>query len=298
MGMTTCRGCGQPLLAGAVVCGVCGVRVYEDVSPPVAQGEVASTTTVPEGGGGAAEPLSHAVTAPAAPVAPPPAATVQPVTPVVAAVAPVAPVAAAPVAAATEAISPTPTAADQAQFVQATYDQIAARSQRNQTRRMVLVGVTALVLTLIARVAISAATHEPEPEGEIVAQLPVGPEGGSAEIEGGGKIKVPKGAVDRPQTITVRRTVVRDRIRAVSPFGGSIIIPAGAQTVYIFGPTSIVFLRPVTIVLPAPPPPAQGIVFISANGQITFIQGRAGNGTIVVRVNSFNFNQGQSVFVT
>ena len=169
--------------------------------------------------------------------------------------------------------------------------------KRNESRRLVLMAVSALLVTLIARVGFAAATNDAKPDGELIAQLPVGPEGGSMKFDGDGKIKVPKGAVDKPRTIEVRRTVVRDRIRAVSPFGGSIVIPAGAQTVYIFGPTNIVFLRPVTIVLPAPPPPAQGLVFISVNGQIQFVPVTANNGLLTFRVNSFDFTRGQSVFV-
>jgi hypothetical protein len=169
--------------------------------------------------------------------------------------------------------------------------------KRNENRRLVLMAVSALLVTLIARVGFAAATNDPKPDGELIAQLPVGPEGGSTKFDGDGKIKVPKGAVDKPRTITVRRTVVRDRIRAVSPTGTSIVIPAGAQTVYIFGPTNIVFLRPVTIVLPAPPPPAQGLIFVSANGQLTFIPATTNNGLITVRVNSFDFARGPSVFV-
>jgi hypothetical protein len=161
--------------------------------------------------------------------------------------------------------------------------------QKDQTRRVVLAGVLALVLTLIARVAYSAATYEPEPDGEILAQLPAGPEGASEEFDDGGKIEIPKGALKERQTVTVRRTVMQDRVRAISPYGGSIVIPAGAQTIYIFSPATIVFSSPVTITLPLPPPPAQGIVFVSANGQITFIQGNAGDRTITIRVTSFNF---------
>ena len=165
------------------------------------------------------------------------------------------------------------------------------RDDRDRTRRVVLAGVVALVLTLIARVAVSALSAEPAADGEIIARLPVGPDGGKATFDDGGKIKVPKGALTERRTITVRRTVIRDRVRAISPFGGSIVIPGGAQTIYIFGPVDIRFLRPVTIVLPLPPPPDQGIVFVSANGQISFIQGNSGQSTISIRVTGFRFDQ-------
>lgn len=167
----------------------------------------------------------------------------------------------------------------------------ADRLEKDRMRRVVLAGAFALVLTLIARVAVSALSSEPAADGEIIARLPVGPDGGQATFDDGGKIKVPKGALTEQRMITVRRTVLRDRVRAISPFGGSIVVPAGAQTIYIFGPVDIVFLRPVTIVLPLPPPPAQGLVFVSVNGQISFITGNTGDTTVSVRVTSFRFDQ-------
>lgn len=160
-----------------------------------------------------------------------------------------------------------------------------------------LLSVMVLILSFIGRVAYMAITSGPQQEGEILAQLPVGPEGGEEEFGDGGKIKVPEGALRERQTLTVRRSMIQDRIRALSPFGGTpIIIPAGTQIVFLFGPTNIRFLRPVTIVLPAPPPPAQGLVFLSANGQIRFLDGRDSGSRIIIQVNSFDFTR-TSTFV-
>lgn len=158
-------------------------------------------------------------------------------------------------------------------------------------RRVVLGGAFALVLTLVARLAASAVSAAPADDGEIIARLPVGPDGGSATFDDGGKVKVPKGALTDTRTITVRRTVLPDRVRAISPFGGSIVVPAGAQTVYVFSPIDIEFLKAVTIVLPLPPPPAQGLVFVSVGGQISFISGTTGSRTVSVRVTSFRFDR-------
>ena len=291
MSIITCRGCGQPLAAGVATCGVCGVRVPEAQHAVIAGGDGASMGTVTP-----AQPSVPVVpAAPVTPVAPPAPAVQYAATPAV-------PTAEVPTAPVPTAPAPTAPAVDeQAQraMIEQTYAELSSRqTQRNSNRRLVLMSVSALLLTLIARVAFSAVTSEPKPEGELVAQLPVTPEkGGSTKFDGDGKIKVPKGAVSKPETITVRRTVVRDRIRATSPAGGSIIIPAGAQNVYIFGPTALVFLRPVTIVLPAPPPPNQGIVFISANGGIQFINVDPRSRTVTIRVNSFDFARGPSVFV-
>jgi hypothetical protein len=170
--------------------------------------------------------------------------------------------------------------------------------KRADPRRLVLLSVMVLILSFIGRVAFMAITSGPQQEGEILAQLPVGPEGGETEFGDGGKLKVPKGALKQKETLTVRRSMVQDRIRALSPFGGTpIIIPAGTQIVFLFGPVDARFLRPVTIVLPQPPPPAQGLVFISANGQIRFIEGRESGSRIIIQVNSFDFTR-NSTFVS
>ena len=58
--------------------------------------------------------------------------------------------------------------------------------------------------------------------------------------------------------------------------------------VYTFGPTNLVFLVPVVIVLPVPPG-QNGIVFVTQNGQIRFIPG-GGVGTITLQVTTFNLN--------
>jgi hypothetical protein len=192
----------------------------------------------------------------------------------------------APGAAAAVAVTPVPTTPTTPIAVDADN-----RLERDRMRRVVLVGAFALVLTLVARLAASALSSTPASDGEIIARLPVGPDGGKATFDDGGKIKVPKGALAQKQTITVRRTVLTDRVRAISPFGGSIVVPAGAQTVYIFGPVDIEFLKAVTIVLPLPPPPAQGLVFVSVDGQISFISGTTGDGTVSVRVTSFRFDR-------
>jgi hypothetical protein len=168
---------------------------------------------------------------------------------------------------------------------------------RADPRRMVLLSIMVLILSFIGRVAYLAFTAGPQQEGEILATLPVGPEGGSAKFAGRGELRVPKGALAKKQTLTVRRAPIRDRIRALSPFGGSpIIVPAGTQIIYLFGPVDVRFLRPVTIVLPAPPPPQRGLIFVFSNGQLRFLDA-AGSRTVTIRVNSFDFSQ-RSSFVS
>lgn len=172
-----------------------------------------------------------------------------------------------------------------------------AGDPRNDNRRLVLIAILALILTLIARLVYSAATAEPQAVGEIVAELPVGTEGGSTDFDGDGNIRVPAGALDKEEVIRVRKAPIEDRIRVQSPQNGApLVFPAGTVFVYIFEPFDLVFQRPVTITLPVPPG-QDGLVFLSTNGNIVFLDGTQGNGTISVRVTSFAFNQGQTVVV-
>lgn len=201
----------------------------------------------------------------------------------------------APQSAATSVAAPVVAPAAPPQLITATTP-IAVENPANPMRRMVLAGVIALVLTLLVRLVISVATSEPKPSGEIVAQLPVGPEGGKTKIDGGGAIKVPPGALKKKTTIQVRRSNITDRIRAVSPTGTTIVIPAGAQVIYIFTPANLTFAVPVLIALPLPPAPNQGLVFLSSNNQITFVNARAGGAsTVNIRVNSFNFADSSAI---
>lgn len=260
-----CRGCGMAVAAGVSFCPNCGIRVSRASAEATAQ-------TAPVSVGAEANGLGETATQPI-PSAQPEAAV---------------------------ATAPVPVAGPAAQHYteELGVPPMAAGHPADNRRRFVLAVVAGLLLTLIARGAFAAMTYEPDPPGELVAELPVGREGGSATFGEGGKINVPKGALTKPQTITVRRTVVRERIRALSAQGGpSIVVPPGTIFAYWFGPTDIAFLRAVTIVLPAPSPPAQGLVFVLANGRITFVQGKRRGGQISIQVKSLNFARGPQVFV-
>lgn len=179
-----------------------------------------------------------------------------------------------------------------------TYEPSAVPPRRTEMRRFVLTAVVACLLAFAGRMVYTAVTSEPEQPGELVAQLPVGPEGGAVQFEGGGKLDVPKGALKQRETITVRRSLMRERIRAVDPSGGPpIVVPPGTLFIYILGPVDIELLLPVTLTLPAPPAPAQGLVFVSAASRVTFVPGNQRGRTITVTLTSFDFGRGPSVFV-
>ncbi len=261
MSATSCPSCGGPVRAGLAFCPTCGVRVGESPSTPPTPPAPESQPPVQQ------QPVVIQGFQPAG-TAYPSAPPTQPL----------------------ESTQPAPVQ----QYVPPAY-QPPADTRRNETRRMVLAGAMALIAVLVVRVVMAA---NAEPEGELVAQLPVGPEGGSAEFSDGGKINVPKGALTKRETITVRRAVMPRQIRAVSPFDNSpLVIPPGTVFVYILGPTDIVLQLPVTLILPVPASNTQGLVFVSANGQVTFVPGAQRGRTMTVRLNSFDFSRGPQVFV-
>ena len=155
----------------------------------------------------------------------------------------------------------------------------------------ILSAITALFL--IGAVAAGALTApEPKSAGELVGSLPFDADGGTKSFDdGAGKIKVPKGALDGPETIHVYRTVVRKRVTAASPTGTQLNFPPGALIAYTFGPVTLVFNRPVTITLPLPVAGQSGLIFVTANGEIRFFAGNVGGQTITIRLNSFDLTQ-------
>lgn len=169
--------------------------------------------------------------------------------------------------------------------------------RRGLGKRILVGAVIGLALGVVTRMLMGVLAAD-QAKGDLVAQLPVGPEGGAISFDGGGEVKIPEGALSERATIEVRRTTIDRQVQAIPPGGGApMIFPPGTLVAYTFGPTTLVFQQPVTIVLPVPPG-QQGFVFISANGQIVIVPGAAGIGTVTVQVNSFDFSQGTAVFVT
>jgi hypothetical protein len=154
--------------------------------------------------------------------------------------------------------------------------------------------LTGLVVVILLGAIAAGAMTAPEPKvaGELVGQLPFGPEGGTKEFDNGaGKIKVPQGALDSDQTIEVRRNPIRQRVSAASPTGAQLSFPPGALVAYTFGPISLTFNRPITIILQLPATGQGGLVFVTTNGQIRFFQGTISGQTISIRLNSLDLSQ-------
>lgn len=163
--------------------------------------------------------------------------------------------------------------------------------------RHVAVLSIAAALILVGAIASGAMTApEPKAAGELVGQLPFDEDGGKQSFDDGrGTMKVPKGALDEPQTIIVRRTVVKQRVSAAAPTGAQLSFPPGALISYTFGPTTLVFNRPVTITLRLPVTDQSGVIFVTANNEIRFFSGSVSGRTVSIRLNSLDFTRPSAV---
>ncbi|MEX2394361.1 MAG: hypothetical protein WD826_07770, partial [Actinomycetota bacterium] len=154
-----------------------------------------------------------------------------------------------------------------------------------------LAGIIAFIL-IACGVAGAMGAPKPKPAGELVGQLPFGPDGGTMTFDDGkGEIEVPEGALDGEEVIEVRRTVIRERVRAAAPTGQALVFPPGALVMYTFGPITIVLNRPVVITLQLPVLNQAGLIFVNVNGQIRFIPGALAGRTITVQLTTFNLAQ-------
>jgi len=179
---------------------------------------------------------------------------------------PMAPVAAAPMAATAPLMTQAPSQSE-------------ADRKRNRMLTWVASGVAALMIAGAAAFALRPAPAA----GDVVAQGPIGPDGGALTFDNGGKVQVPPGALKETKQITVRRTYVNRRVTV-----GSTVYPPGTFPMYIFGPLGLTFGVPVTIILPLPAGAIAGRIYILRNGRLIYIATRPNRGnTVTIVVTGF-----------
>lgn len=163
-------------------------------------------------------------------------------------------------------------------------------------RILVLIAALGLLVGIAGRLAWNAASGE-DP-GEIVAELPFDPQGSEHSFDkGAAKVNVPPGAVSKPQTVTVYKQVIQKRVRAVPPRGGQpLVFPPGALVIYIFSPITIRLNVPITVTLTLPAG-QQGLVFVTASGQIRVLPGLGTGRTVTLVIRSFDFTRPGAITV-
>jgi hypothetical protein len=148
---------------------------------------------------------------------------------------------------------------------------------------------------LLLGIGIAAATRPGSP-GAVVSEATVGPDGGSVSFGGRGVVRIPDGALDRPERIRVRRSVVAEQLRVAPPSGPLYVFQAHQLVAYSFEPSTLTFASPVTIVLPLDRKAMQGNAFVVSGRTVLFLQGTVDPvaGTVTIKVNDFRFAGGQA----
>ena len=132
------------------------------------------------------------------------------------------------------------------------------------TRNIALMAGGLLMTIILAGVA--ALVWPSGASGEIIADAPIGPAGGTLPLQGGGEVDVPEGAVNKTERVVVRRTVVRERV----VFPGGAVFQPGTLPLFIFGP-DLNFNRPITIILPLSALATGARIFVLQNGQLRLV---------------------------
>jgi hypothetical protein len=190
-------------------------------------------------------------------------------------VAPTAPVAVAPVAAASVAAATAPLAVE------------SKKNDGERQRRIVALGTVLSLLLGIGGAFLM--THRADASSELVADAPIGPQGGTIPFNDGGQLQVPQGAVKQPQRVIVRKTIIRERVRVVNnntttgsnvSTGNSRVVnvPAVVQQplpvlipIYTFFPGNITFLTPAVLTFPLPPGAIAARIFAYVRGRLQLI---------------------------
>ena len=153
------------------------------------------------------------------------------------------------------------------------------------TSQLKRAGIVIVVLALLGGAfGYLRADGTTEEVGELVAEGPIGPQGGELEFEKGGAVKVPSGAVTRTETFSVRRTPTNRVVR----FPNGDVVAAGALPMYSFRPFNITFRRAITIVLPVSIDATGADIYLFSGGRLIFVAQRPNQGgTVTVRVSAF-----------
>ena len=141
-----------------------------------------------------------------------------------------------------------------------------------------------------------ASLSRAKPEGAIVASQRVGQAGATVRFQGG-ELRIPSGALGKPERIVVRRTVVDDRVRVRPPGRAFQVYDPGELVAYVFEPSDLEFIRPVTILFRLGARDGDAATFARVRGTTLLLGGEvdAERGTVAVQVSNFRFDRGLPV---
>lgn len=171
--------------------------------------------------------------------------------------------------------------------------------EESRSARPAVVALTFLFVAAAAfLVGITAASAiKEEPPGTVLASQRVGPSGGTVRFSGG-ELRFPAGAVASSTQITVRRTVVNQRVQVRPPGRRVRIFDPGELVSYIFEPRDADFLRPVTLVFRLRETEGDATAFARVGDAMLFLSGGGidtERGVVAVEVSDFRFDRGRPI---
>lgn len=144
-------------------------------------------------------------------------------------------------------------------------------------------------------IAVASTIRDARP-GTVIATERIGPSGGTVRFSGG-EIRVPAGALGTATEITVRRTVVAERIQVRPPGRPVQVFDPGKLVAYVFEPSDVDFLRPVTLVFRLRDEAGDATAFARVGDSTLLLSGGidTDRGVVAVEASDFRFNQGQPI---
>src|SRR5262249_16190053 len=101
---------------------------------------------------------------------------------------------------------------------------------------------------------------------------------------------VPSGALGSPQKIVVRELRSTGRIALQAPGETtSKAYPAGSIDFFVFEPSKLTFIEPVTVDLPLASSQTPGAAFLLVDGRVLFLPAQSSNGIVHVTTSDLAF---------
>jgi hypothetical protein len=157
-----------------------------------------------------------------------------------------------------------------------------------------LLFVAAAAAAFLVGIAVASTTRTP-PRGILLVTETVGPSGATLRFEGG-EIRIPAGALTAPAPITVRRSLLRERVQVRLPGHPASTFGPNQLEAYAFEPAGVSFRKEVEIVFRLSGQTGNGAVFARVGSRTVLLGGDVDSdrGTVTIQVRDFAFRSNPS----
>ncbi len=126
-----------------------------------------------------------------------------------------------------------------------------------------LVGIAVASIGSIAR---------DQPEGTVLADADIGPDGGTIRFDGG-QLRIPEGALAESVKIVVRASSYDDRVTVDAAADAPLVFEPGTLRAYLFEPADATFRQPAELTFRLPADARNGTVFAMIGSRIVLLEG-------------------------